>query len=374
MKTNPDLFFLQKTLDLARKSEGLTSPNPMVAALIVKGRRILSSGRHRAFGLPHAEIEALQRAGAKAKGATLYVNLEPCCYWGKTPPCTDAIISAGIKEVVACTEDPNPEVSGKGFEFLKKAGIKVRVGLLEPQARKLNESFFTNFSTNLPFVGLKWAMSLDGKLATEQGHSKWITCEEARKKARRIRFLYDAIAVGIGTVLADNPSLDWESPPGAAPQQLLEKKRYWKIIFDTHGKTPPGARIFENQNAQVLLFIGENAPCNSLWPTHNTSVIRVPIEKEECSLPAALAMAKKEGIGKIMVEGGTRLLTSFWKSRTPRLMHLFIGTKIIGGRGCFVPIEGETIQDLSHREKITITKHLSIGSDLYIEARPCFPE
>ncbi len=198
---------MRRALDLARKAEGQTSPNPMVGAVIVKSRKVIAEGYHKKAGLPHAEMVALRKAGSKAKGATLYVSLEPCCHHGKTPPCTEAIIAAGIKTVVVGVRDPNPLVSGKGIRYLKKNGIEVVVGFLKRDCGQLNESFVKYIRTKRPWVILKSALSLDGKIATRTGESQWITGSKAREYSHQLRNKVDAILVGAGTVCADDPRL-----------------------------------------------------------------------------------------------------------------------------------------------------------------------
>ncbi|MCM8815414.1 MAG: bifunctional diaminohydroxyphosphoribosylaminopyrimidine deaminase/5-amino-6-(5-phosphoribosylamino)uracil reductase RibD, partial [Candidatus Omnitrophica bacterium] len=254
MKQSRDTVFLNKCLELAKNGAGLVSPNPMVGAVVVKGNHVVGYGWHRAFGLPHAEVEAIKMAGTRAKNATLYVNLEPCCHFGKTPPCTDLIIKSGIKKVVFCTIDPNPLVHGKSVEILKNGGVEVRYGLIESDARKLNASYFTFVEKRRPFISLKWAMSIDGKIADAHGMSKWITTFQAREFQRQLRFEYDAILTGSGTILRDNPALDF-SVPGRIKKQLLKRKRFYKVILDSTLKIAPDANVFLNTNANVVIFI-----------------------------------------------------------------------------------------------------------------------
>ncbi|HOL21475.1 MAG TPA: bifunctional diaminohydroxyphosphoribosylaminopyrimidine deaminase/5-amino-6-(5-phosphoribosylamino)uracil reductase RibD, partial [bacterium] len=252
--------FIKETLKLAERGRGLVSPNPMVGAVIVKGSRVIGKGWHNAFGMPHAEIEALKQAGDKAKGATLYVNLEPCCHYGKTPPCTKAIIEAGIKEVICSMEDPNPMVAGKGIKELEKNGITVRKGILREEAEDLNKPYMTYITKKRPYIILKWAQTLDGKIATYKGSSQWITGEESRRRVRIMRFEVDGIVAGINTVVNDDPSLDYIPPSFQTGKGVIEKKRYWKIVIDPYLRIPEKGRLWENPSANILLIVSERAP------------------------------------------------------------------------------------------------------------------
>ncbi len=342
MKQSRDEFFLNKCLILAKNGSGLVSPNPMVGALVVKGNHVVGQGWHKAFGLPHAEVEAIKVAGIKSKKANLYVNLEPCCHYGKTPPCTDLIIKSGIRKVVFCTIDPNPAVNGKSVEILRNNGIEVRYGLLEVEARKLNESYFTFFEKKRPFITLKWAMSIDGKIADVYGRSKWITSEYARSFSKKLRFEYDAILIGIGTVLKDNPSLDFCIPSGIR-KTIAEKKRFFKIILDSDLRIPENSKVFLNKCAKVLVFTAGDIMDNKTFP-ENVRLIKV--QKGEDGLldiKEIIRYLYSEGIGKIFVEGGTKILTSFYKSGFFDSIYAFVGGKIIGGASVYPPIEGKII-------------------------------
>ena len=241
--------FIDETLVLAKKAIGLTNPNPMVGAVVVKRGRIIAKGYHRQAGLPHAEIEAFNAAKTSVKGATLYTNLEPCVHQGKTPPCVDAIIQAGIKRVVCSISDPNPKVHGKGIAKLKQAGIIVSVGLKEKEARALNEAFFVFHEKKRPFIAIKFAGSLDGKIATHTGNSKWITNEPARLFARKLRGEYQAILVGINTVIRDNPHLG---------TRLAGKKDPVRIILDSNLQIPLNSQVLRDNN--VIIATTTHAP------------------------------------------------------------------------------------------------------------------
>ncbi|MCX7705033.1 MAG: bifunctional diaminohydroxyphosphoribosylaminopyrimidine deaminase/5-amino-6-(5-phosphoribosylamino)uracil reductase RibD, partial [bacterium] len=344
MRQSRDEFFLNKCLMLAKKGLGLVSPNPMVGALVVKGNHIVGQGWHQAFGHSHAEVEAIKMAGIKAKGATLYVNLEPCCHYGKTPPCTDLIIKTGIKKVVFCTKDPNPLVAGKSIEILKQNGIEVRYGLLENQARKLNDAYFIYIEKKRPYITLKWAMSIDGKIADRHGRSQWITSEDARIFQKELRFEYDAILVGSRTILQDNPLLDFCIPKGIK-KKLIEKKRFFKLILDSNLKIPPDAKVFSNISSKVIIFKAKENLSNRKSFPENVQLVEVEKNVKDglLSIKEVLNYLYSAGIGKIFVEGGTRILTTFYDYGLFDSIVVFIGGKIIGGPAVYPPFEGKLI-------------------------------
>ncbi len=366
MKENLNIYYLKKTFQLAEKGMGLTSPNPMVGALIVKGNKIVGYGFHEFFGGPHAEINAIKTAGEKAKGATLYVNLEPCCHWGKTPPCTDAIIMSGIKEVVACMEDPNPLVSGKGFESLQKNGIKVQHELLMEEAYKLNRAYIVNIKKKMPFITLKWAMTLDGKIADMYGYSKWITNDDARMYAKNLRFEYDGILVGINTIERDNPFLDYTIPKFQTKKEFIKRKRYTKIILDSSLKIKPEANIFKNEMHKVVIFTStENNAEQKKYPL-NTEIINISSENGLLKIEEMLNKLYEMNIGKVLVEGGSKILTSFWEKNFMDSIYIFIGNKIVGGNAKYTPIDGETIKSLTEKTSIEIENIKEINGNVLL--------
>ncbi|MCM8758922.1 MAG: bifunctional diaminohydroxyphosphoribosylaminopyrimidine deaminase/5-amino-6-(5-phosphoribosylamino)uracil reductase RibD [Candidatus Omnitrophica bacterium] len=344
MNHSRDEFFLKKCLFLAKKGLGLVSPNPMVGAIVVKGNHVVGHGWHHAYGLPHAEVEAIKMAGIKAKDATLYVNLEPCCHYGKTPPCTDLIIKTGIKKVVFCTIDPNPFVAGKSVDILKQNGIEVRYGLLEDDAKKLNEAYFIHTELKRPYITLKWAMSIDGKIADKDGKSKWITSQDTRAFLKKLRFEYDAILVGSKTVLKDDPLLDFCIPHGLK-KRLIDKKRFFKIILDSNLSVSPDAKVFSNKLHKVIIFRAkENFEDKKQFP-ENVKIVEVDRECENglLNVKDILKFLYSEGIGKIFVEGGTRVLTTFYNFGLYDSIFVFIGGKIIGGPAVYPPLEGRLL-------------------------------
>ncbi len=320
MASENDLTYMRLAHMLAEKSRGKTSPNPLVGAVIVKNNRIVGRGYHKKAGSAHAEIVALKDAGEQARGATLYVNLEPCCHHGRTGPCTIQIVNSGINKVVISTKDPNPLVNGKGIRHLKKAGIEVVSGLLKKEAFKLNEVYFFYITTGRPFVTLKTAQTLDGRIATATGHSKWITGVKARKLAHQLRANNDAVAVGSGTVRSDDPQLTVRSVRGENP---------YRIIISRSAKLPSKLKLFKNNDdAKTILATTEKSAAKIKMK--NLIVWSVKEDKDGLSLVDLLEKAGRFGITSLLVEGGGRLATSFIKAGLVDKHYLGIAPKIIG--------------------------------------------
>lgn len=312
---------MRMALKLAEKGLGKTSPNPLVGAVIVKNGKIIGSGYHRMAGDRHAEVIALQQSGKNNKSATLYVNLEPCCHFGQTPPCTEEIIKSGIKRVVCAMVDPNPKVNGKGIEILKKNKIKVEVGLLEEEAKKLNEVYLKYITTGLPFVILKWASTLDGKIATADGDSKWISNEQSRKFAHKLRSQADAVLVGVDTVIEDDPELN---------TRLVKGRNPLKIILDTKGRMPLDSRIVSNAKSERTILA---TVCADKERFENSKLEVWKLREDKNGLVNLLSLLKKAGENKItsiLVEGGQKVLTSFMQEKLVDKVYCFIAPKIIG--------------------------------------------
>ncbi|MGB9677051.1 MAG: bifunctional diaminohydroxyphosphoribosylaminopyrimidine deaminase/5-amino-6-(5-phosphoribosylamino)uracil reductase RibD [Candidatus Ratteibacteria bacterium] len=369
--------FLKKCFKLAEKGKGLVSPNPLVGAVIAKGERIIAEGYHKGFGLPHAEVDALNKAKDKAKGATLYVNLEPCCHWGKTPPCTDAIIKSGIKEVIACMKDPNPLVNGNGFKTLEENGIKVRYGFLEEEAEEFNRFYITNITKKRPYVILKWAQTIDGKIATKNYSSKWITGEKTRNYLKRKRFEVDGILVGVNTVLIDNPLLDYIEPEFQTKKNIIERKRYYKIVLDPYGKTPMDANIWKSEKSKVLIVFDESIEEKEIEKykiKSNFEYIKIPTENGKFNIEKLLEKLLEKNIGIIMVEGGKFTLTTFFENKIFDEIWAFLGNKILGGENSISVCGGrdkENIDEAVIIEKIEFEK---IEDDILIKGRLCLQE
>lgn len=314
-----DLKFMKRAIDLARKGKGKVSPNPMVGAIITDGKRIISSGYHKYFGGPHAEIVALKNLKETKKNLTLYVNLEPCVHFGKTGPCVDEIIKSPIKKVFISTKDPNPLVNGKGIEKLKEAGIEVFSGILEREAIYLNRVFFYNQIFNMPYVLMKWASTLDGYIADRDFKSKWITSEKARMEGKRLREEVDAILVGSNTVLRDNPHLDRLNPK-------ISPREFIKIILDPKGKLNPDFNLFKNGKVFWILKEGlkKKVP-------ENVEILNFPLKGGLFPLKKVLKKLKEKGISSILLEGGSKTASSFLKEKLVQEVALFYSPKILGG-------------------------------------------
>jgi diaminohydroxyphosphoribosylaminopyrimidine deaminase/5-amino-6-(5-phosphoribosylamino)uracil reductase len=368
--------FIKTTLKLAKKGKGLVSPNPMVGAVIVKGKRILGEGYHQAWGMAHAEVEAIRKAKGKTKGATLYVNLEPCNHYGKTSPCVKTIIEAGIKEVVCPMKDPNPTVNGKGFEELEKNGIKVRIGSMQQEAEDLNRAYIVNLEKKRPYIRLKWAQTLDGKTATYSGNSKWITNEPSRQYAKRLRFESDAILVGIRTVLNDNPSLDYIFPT-SYPSKLENRKKYFKVILDPELKMPTEGNIWKTINTEILIVTSMGIPKEKISKylgKSNCEIVEVPTKNRMFDMAQLLKILFERGIGVLMVEGGSSTLTSFWEYKLADEVFIFCANKIVGDNRSISSISGVEKKYISESVEIKIKKTKMFEQNIMIKGKPCFQE
>ncbi|MGD2038189.1 MAG: bifunctional diaminohydroxyphosphoribosylaminopyrimidine deaminase/5-amino-6-(5-phosphoribosylamino)uracil reductase RibD [Desulfobacterales bacterium] len=319
-------FFMKKALALAKKGQGHTSPNPMVGALIVKDGEVKGKGYHQSVGQAHAEVNAIEDAGAQAKGATLYVNLEPCNHTGRTPPCTRKILEAGIKRVVVAMEDPNT-IAGGGCVFLKRRGIEVLTGICENEARRLNEAFVKYVHTKSPFVIIKCAATLDGRIATRTGDSRWVTGEKARRYVHRLRHAVDAILVGIGTIHGDNPNLTTRlgSKKGSDPV---------RIVLDTHLSISPDARILKlDSNSDTILITGNSVSEDKKKKILKKGVRQIvqPVKDGQIDLKPLMVQLGAMGITSLLVEGGGRVIASALKSGIVDKALFFYAPKILGG-------------------------------------------
>ena len=351
-----DKLFIRETFRLARKAEGKTSPNPLVGAVIVKGGRVLSSAFHKKAGFSHAETEALKKLNFKAEGATLYVNLEPCFHWGRTPPCVDRIISAGIKRVVIAIKDPNPLVCGKSIRKLKASGIKVAYGVFEKEAKKLNEVFIKFITKKIPFVAAKAAQSLDGKIALSSGDSQWITSPRARKFSRRLRGNYDAVLVGINTILKDNPFLD-------AP-----KKKITKIILDPQLKTSLKANIFKK--GKVIIVSKYPLLPKAKHLSRKADILTVKEKEGLFNLHYLLKELYRREITSVFVEGGGNTLGRFFDARLVDKIYFFIAPKVIGGKNSLTSVEAKGVGKISEAIRIKDVEVKKIGKDYLFQGYP----
>jgi diaminohydroxyphosphoribosylaminopyrimidine deaminase/5-amino-6-(5-phosphoribosylamino)uracil reductase len=335
-----DQFYMKRALELAAQAEGRTNPNPMVGAVIVKDGQLIGEGFHHQAGTPHAEIHALNEAGDQAAGSTMYVTLEPCSHFGRTPPCADAVIKAGIKRVVIAARDPNPQVAGKGIAKLRGAGIEVELGVMEHEASRLNEVFFKYIQTGLPFVTLKTAMTLDGKIASCRGDSKWITGEDSRHYVHQLRNVYDAIMVGIGTVLKDNPFLNTRL-------EIENIRNPVRIIIDSHLDLPPASNIARSSHEQRTLVFCSNssdAKKRKQLEALGLELISLEMDSELIPLEKVLVILSEMGLCSLLVEGGGEINAYLLQHQLIDKVHWFIAPKIIGGREAPSPIGGQGIE------------------------------
>ncbi len=359
-----DSEFMLRALTLAKLGLGRVEPNPMVGAVVVREETIVGEGFHQAFGGPHAEIHALAQAGEQALGATLYVTLEPCSHFGKTPPCVDAIIQSGIKKVVAAILDPFPAVSGSGIERLRSAGIEVIVGVEESAAKKLNSAYFKLIKTCLPYVTAKWAMTLDGKIATKSRDSRWISSEASRAKAHELRGRVDAIVVGIGTVLADDPQLT------ARPQGLRTATR---VVFDRQLRLPVDSKLVRSTQEAPVLVLHQCADAERQRKLQDRGCELLLLQ--DCSSTGMvqhfLEEAGRRRWCNIMVEGGGHLLGSFFDAKAIDEAWVFLASKIIGGVLSPSPVRGEGVQLLQECMQFEFEETTPLQGDFFLRAVRC---
>lgn len=357
--TEADKKYMALALRLAAKGAGYTSPNPMVGAVIVKDGRIVGRGWHRRYGGPHAEVEAIRQAGAEARGATLYVTLEPCNHHGKTPPCTEAVLAAGLRRVVIANPDPNPRVTGGGAAYLRAQGLEVAIGLLADQGARLNEAFFTAITTGRPFVIAKAAASLDGKIATHRGEAQWITGPVARRWVHRLRHQVDAILVGVGTVLADDPQLTTRLPGGRGRDPI-------RIILDSQLRLPVTAKVVQLQSSAPTWVVGTPAAPESrrqALEAAGARVIMLPDRQGRVDLEALLAYLGDQRVQSLLVEGGAEVLGAFFDQRLIHKLHLFLAPKLIGGRGAPGILGGEGVALMAEALELQELTCRRLGAD-----------
>lgn len=359
-----DERFMWMALDLARHGSGFTSPNPMVGAVVVQEGEVVGTGYHRSAGSAHAEVVALEKAGSKAQGATLYTNLEPCCHHGKTPPCVEAILQAGIRKVVIGMTDPNPLVSGQGIRWLEENGVKVKNGVLKDKALSLNEVFVKYITTKKPFVMIKTAMSLDGKIATREGHSKWITGERSRQFVHRLRNQADAVVVGIGTVLKDDPLLTTRIDDGRDAA---------RVVVDSMARLPLAAKVINPQSpAPTIAAVTVDAPeerCEALRRA-GVEVMKFPARKGRVSLEALLAALGQKEMSSVLVEGGGELNYSFLEDGLIDKAYFFVAPLICGGRDAPTPFGGEGIGRIEDAWAVSQLEFKQYGEDMLIIGYP----
>jgi diaminohydroxyphosphoribosylaminopyrimidine deaminase / 5-amino-6-(5-phosphoribosylamino)uracil reductase len=363
MSPQNDEVYMRRALDIAERGRGLTSPNPMVGAVVVRENVVVAEGFHRRAGEAHAEIEALVAAGEQARGATLYVTLEPCSHLGRTPPCARQVVEAGVRRVVAALVDPNPRVAGQGLAALRAAGVEVAVGVLEREAERQNRAFLTTMRTGRPHVTLKAAMTLDGKIADRHGTSQWITGDSARQEAHRLRSEMDAILVGVGTIVADDPAL------------TVRRERPWprepyRVVLDSRARTPHDARVLRaGTAARTLVVVRDDTPEERTKQLEELGavVVRVGARQGRVDLGGALAELHRREVRALLVEGGAEVHGAFLDAGLVDRVVMFVAPLLLGGRqassavgGAGLPLKGALrLTDLSIRH---------VGADLLLEA------
>lgn len=361
LEKHKDEYFMLECLSLARKGIGLVSPNPMVGALIVKKGRVIARGYHHHFGGPHAEVNAIANSSESVQGSTIYVNLEPCNYFGKTPPCTDLLISKGIERVVIGSLDPNPLVAGKGVKQLRKAGVEVQTGVVSDECRKLNEVFEKYITTHLPFVTLKIAQTLDGKIADRNYRSRWITNKTSRELVYKLRSYYDAILVGATTVIKDNPELTTHSKKMRNPI---------RIILDGNFNCSSKATVFNDNKSKTLLIITKhagklNAKKKIILKDKGVNIIELGGNSDgQIPTNKLLTYLGKLGISSILVEGGANIFSRFIRENTTDKLLMFIAPKILGSGIASVSLN---IKDINKSVRLKKLNSFMLEDNLVLE-------
>lgn len=361
-----DENYMKLALALARNGIGRVNPNPMVGAVIVQNGKIIGQGWHHEYGDLHAERNAITSCKESMKGATLYVTLEPCCHMGKTPPCTEAIISSGIGRVVIGSTDSNPRVSGCGIQILRNHGIKVTEGILKGRCDKLNEVFFHFIQTQTPYVIMKYAMTLDGKIATSTGQSRWITGAEARRRVHEDRNSYAGIMVGVGTILADNPLLTCRLPNGRHPI---------RIICDTHLRTPLDSQVVQTAHGvkTIIATSCEDVGCYQRYKEMGCEIQWVPKAGDHLDLKVLMTRLGSKNIDSLLLEGGSTLNGSALTAGIVNKVQAYIAPKLFGGSDAKSPIEGIGIKETHDAYQLTEPTITRLGHDLLLESEviPC---
>jgi diaminohydroxyphosphoribosylaminopyrimidine deaminase / 5-amino-6-(5-phosphoribosylamino)uracil reductase len=362
-ETTEHEHWMKLALDLARKGEGLTRPNPPVGAVVVKNGRLIGAGFHRRAGGDHAEIIALKKAGQKSHNASLYVTLEPCCTFGKTPPCVKAIIESGIRSVIVGAIDPNPRHKGHGLKYLRKAGIKVVAGVCQPETQELIAPFKQWIASGRPYVALKMGLSLDGKIADHTGQSRWITGKQSRLLVQDMRRRADAILIGAGTVLADDP--------GLLPKPALGRKTY-RIIIDARGRVPPDSRLLRDAQAnRTIMATTRQCPRQKrlAWGKHGAQVWLLPAHKNGVSIPALMNKIGQMGLLRVLCEGGAETAAALIRAGMVDEFSFFLAPRLIGGHNAPSAIGGHGWK-LIDAPRLRFIECRNIGADVLIRAKP----
>ena len=389
-----DELYMKRAISLAKMATGHTSPNPLVGAVVVKNNTIVGEGYHHKAGEAHAEVHALDAAGDNARGATLYVTLEPCAHYGKTPPCAKRVVESGIARVVIGSTDPNPLVAGKGIQILTEAGIEVTTDVCVDECIQLNEHFFTFIQTHKPFVTIKSAMSLDGKIATFTGQSQWITNESSRKDGHVLRATHDAMLVGIGTILADDPLLNCRltrdelyqaviDTNDVSTENTLEVHQPDIVILDSQGRTPTDAKVFTIPNRKVIVYVAKGCPEQRRIALANAGAIveelptksvrqgrttDVAIDIKKIDIQACLEHLGKQGYTSVLVEGGSTIISSFVESLAFDKIVTYIGNLVIGGANSTAAVGGTGFATLHEAPTLEFASSRILDNNIRIES------
>ena len=363
-----DQQFMQRALDVAKQGEGFVEPNPMVGCVIVRDGTILGEGYHATFGGPHAEIEAIRATEGNTVGATCYVTLEPCSHYGKTSPCTTAVLNAAFKRLVVAMQDPNPQVNGRGLQLLRKAGLEITEGVLEDKSRYINAPYLTCLTKNRPWIIAKWAMTLDGRLASRTGNSQWISCDASREVVHRLRSRMDAVLIGSRTALLDDPLLTVRLPEGSD----VPPRRPLRIVFDSQAVTPPTGQLAQTaKETQVLIVIGPTSPPQRV----------AELEKTGCEIFHAGGSTYPErfqslfkylvhrGVTNLLVEGGGGLFGGLFDLQMIDEVHAFIAPKLIGGDTAVAAVSGIGLPDMPAAAVIDEPQVHIVNHDVYMHGR-----
>jgi len=363
MVNNEDIKFMQRAIDLSLRGYGYVNPNPLVGSVLVKNGKIIGEGWHQYFGGPHAEVNAMNDTLTSIEGSTLYVTLEPCNHHGKTPPCTDLIINKGVSRVVVGIIDPNNLVNGQGITRLKHAEIKVDVGVLEDEIKKINEFYFKFIQTATPFCAIKTAMTLDGKIATCNGESKWISNNKSRQWVHELRHRYASIMVGVNTIIADNPLLTDRSVH-------LTKKNPLRIIVDSTGRIPINSKVLDTSVAKTLLAVTGKIPSTTVnsYKQMGVNTIICPENNGRIDLTFLVRKLGELGIDSVLIEGGSTLNFSALQAGIIDKIYTFISPKLIGGESALTPVGGAGFQSIDEAVTLSIEKIHRFDEDLMVEA------
>lgn len=362
MQEDFDEQMMRRAIELARNATGRTSPNPLVGAVIVKDGRIVAEGWHRQAGTPHAEVHALHMAGELAKGATVYVSLEPCAHYGRTGPCAKALVEAGVSRVVVAMMDPNPKVAGKGIEILRNAGVEVVTGVLEKEAQELNEVFLKWITTGKPFVALKTAMSLDGKIATARGESQWITNEKSRYEGHRLRDIYDGILVGINTALQDDPSLTTRLCEYQGQNPV-------RIVVDSKARLPLDSKLAADGAARTIVAVSADAPASKIDALKAAGLEVFTAGSHRVDMVELMNQLGAMRITSILVEGGGQVNFSLLEAGLVDRVYAFVAPKLIGGSEALTPVEGRGFDELSQAIELENIQTSLLDNDVLITGR-----